>query len=139
MMGHHWFWPSLAGIPAFFIYFAASAAVLTVFGILYIRITAHHETDLIRQGNVAAAVGYGGALIGYSLPLSRSVAQAATIPDFLIWAILAFLVQIGAYWVAKRIVPDISDRISKGDMASAVLLGGLAIACGMLNAASMTL
>lgn len=139
MMGHSWLLPSLAGIPAFFIYFVASFAALAVFGVLYLRITAHHETELIRQGNAAAAVGYGGALVGYALPLARSVAQASTIPDFLIWAILAFAVQIVAYWAAKRIVPDISDRIAKGDMASAILLASLAIACGMLNAASMTL
>jgi putative membrane protein len=138
MMGH-WLYPSLAGVPAFFIYFAASAAVLTVFGIVYIRLTAHHETDLIRQGNAAAAVGYGGALIGYCMPLSRSVAQAATIPDFLIWAVLALVVQVGAYYAARQIVPDISERIAKGDMAAAILLGALAIASGILNAASMTL
>ena len=47
---------SLAGLPAFLLYFALSFALLAVFLVVYLAVTPYSELTLIRQGNAAAAM-----------------------------------------------------------------------------------
>lgn len=139
-MGQGWFLNSIGGIPAFLLYAVAGAAFLSAFVSIYVRLTRHNEVQLIREGNVAAAVGLGGNLIGFSIPLSRSIQQAASIPDLAIWAAMALIVQFLIYKLVEwLLLPDLSARIEKGELSAGVTLGAAAIAGGMINSASMTL
>ena len=139
-MGHGWLLNSIGGIPAFLLYAAAGAAFLSAFGSIYGMLTRHDEVKLIREGNIAAAVGYGGNLIGFSIPLSRSIQQAASIPDLAIWAVMALIVQFLIYKVVEwLLLPNLSERIEKGELSAGVTLGAAAIAGGLINSAAMTL
>lgn len=139
-MGQGWLVHSIGGIPAFLLYAAAGAAFLCAFVSVYTWLTRHNEVQLIRAGNVAAAVGLGGNLIGFSIPLSRSIQQASSIPDLAIWAAMALIVQFLIYKLVEwLLLPDLSARIERGDVAAGVTLGAAAIAGGMINSAAMTL
>lgn len=127
------------GIPHFLLYFVVASALLSIFVMVYVRLTAHDEFALIRDGNVGAAAALGGSMLGFVLPLSKSVAQATSIPDMLIWGLAAFIVQVCAYLVCRRLVPDLSVRIEGGNVAAGMLVGGVGISAGLLNAASMSL
>ncbi len=94
------------GLPHFILYFVVASALLAIFVTVYIRLTAHDEVALIREGNLAAALALGGSMVGFVLPLSKSVAQATSIPDMLIWGLAAFIVQILAYLVARPFAED---------------------------------
>lgn len=134
------FGASIAGIPAFLLYAICGAALLAVFGAIYVRLTRHNEVELIRQGNVAAAIGYGGNLIGFSIPLSRAIQQASSIPDLVIWALMALAVQFMIYHLTRvLLLKDLSDRIEKGELSAGITLAAASIAGGMINSASMTL
>ena len=137
-MQQGWLFASISGIPAFLIYAIAGAALLAIFGAIYVHLTRHREIGLIREGNVAAAAAYAGNLIGFSIPLSRAIQQASSIPDLVIWAalIFQFLIYLA---VQSFLLPDLSGRIERGELAAGVTLGGASIAGGMINAASMTL
>jgi len=63
---------------------------------------------------------------------------SGSLVDFLIWAAIAAAVQILAYGATRLIVPDISKRITANDVSAGTLLGGISLAFGLLNAASMT-
>lgn len=126
------------GLPHFILYFVVAAALLTIFVIVYMRLTAHDEIRLIREGNVAAAVALGGSLIGFVLPLSKAVAQAVSIPDMLVWGIAAFVVQLLAYLVCRFMVPDLSAKVAAGQMAAGVMVASVSLGAGLLNAASMS-
>jgi putative membrane protein len=128
----------LSGLPAFLGYFATAAALVLVFAALYIQITAHHEFALIRQGNLAAVPAFLGALVGFVLPLTTAMEHSVNWVDFVIWALIAAVVQIGAYYLARLLMPDVSERIVDGDVAGGTWLGGVALVCGLINAASMT-
>jgi len=54
---------SAAGLPSFFTYALAALVLVALFVTIYIHITPHREMELIRQGNVAAAVSFGGAVV----------------------------------------------------------------------------
>ena len=127
------------GAIAFIIAFAAAVAFFVAFKFIYQLVTPYHERDLIRQGNSAAAVGLGGALIGYVLPLASALSQTVSLPEFAAWALLAGVIQIVAFVVVSRFVyKALAARIEAGEMAAGIYLASISIGVGLLNAACMT-
>jgi putative membrane protein len=128
----------LGGFPAFAAYFGVALLMLGAFGAVYSQITPHHEFRLIRRGCTAAIPAFLGALIGYVLPLTAAMRASVNLTDFLIWSIIAAVVQMLAYLVARLVMPDVSKRITENDLSAGSLLGGIALAFGLINAAAMT-
>ena len=127
------------GAIAFIIAFAAAVAFFVAFKFIYQLVTPYHERDLIRQGNSAAAVGLGGTLIGYVLPLASALSQTVSLPEFAAWALLAGVIQIAAFIVVSRFVyKALAARIEAGEMAAGIYLASISIGVGLLNAACMT-
>lgn len=129
---------SMAGLPAFLLYFVVGTALIAGFAVIYQRLTAHDEIALIRAGNVSAVIAFGGNVLGFSIPLEKAIEQAATIPDLVLWAVAAMLIQLGAYGLVRWLVPDLSRRIEENHIAAASLLAVVALICGTLAGASMT-
>jgi putative membrane protein len=128
---------SLAGLPAFLVYFLVSAAVVVAYLFIDTRITPHDEFGLIRANDTAAAVALGMSLIGFALPVASAVAHSANIVDCFIWSVIALIVQIIAYFVAQIPDPELSKRIAAGELASAFWLGMVSVTAGLLSAACM--
>ena len=129
---------SIGGFPAFVIYLAAALALLAIFLFIYIRITPYREMELIRTGNLAAAISLSGAMIGFIIPLTKAIAQSGSLLDMLLWAGIALVVQLLAYAVVRMIIPGIAKDIPEGKVAQGVFLGALSLATGLLNSACMT-
>ncbi len=130
---------SLAGLPAFLTYFFLSLALLVVFLAVYLAITPYSELALIRQGNVAAAISLGGAVIGFVLPLARAVTQSVSTLDLVTWGGVALVVQVVVFLLVGKLVPKLTKAVRDGQVAAATFLASLAAAVGLLNAASMTI
>jgi len=128
----------LAGLPAFLLYFALGLLLLAAFLAIYIAVTPYKEIALIREGNAAAAISLGGAIIGYVLPLSRAIAQSVSVVDMLAWGAVALVAQVVVYFVVARAVPRFPEAIRAGRVSAATFLAALAVAVGLLNAAAMT-
>lgn len=122
----------------FLAYFGLGLALLAGYVALYIRLTPYHELRLVREGNVAASVALVGAVLGFALPVSSAVAHSVGLADMLMWSAVALGVQSLVYLVLARAMPEIVRGIPGGQVAHGVLLGGLSVAAGLLNAASMT-
>ena len=129
---------SLIGLPAFLAYFCLSAVVVIIYLLVYTRITAHNEFDLLRKNVPGAAISLGLSMIGFALPVASAVAHSNDIIDCAIWSVIAFVVQIVAYYAARLAMPDLSTRIASGEMAAAIWLGLASVTAGLLSAASMT-
>ncbi|RDI60890.1 DUF350 domain-containing protein [Microvirga subterranea] len=129
---------SLTGFAAFAAYLATAIVMVGVFGTAYAFMTPHREFRLLRQGCAAAVPAFLGALIGYVVPLTAAMRWSANLMDFVIWAVIAAVVQALAYVATRLIVPDVSTRITNNDVSAGALLGGIALAFGLINAASMT-
>jgi len=130
---------SLQGLPAFIAYFCLTAVAVVAFLLIYTRITPYSEFELIRKNGVAAAIALGLSLLGFALPLASAVAHTADLVDCAIWAVIALIVQLIAFYAARIPVPDLSGRIAAGDLAPAIWLGLASLTAGLLSAASMTL
>ena len=129
---------SMAGLPAFLLYFVVGTALIVGFAAIYWKVTAHDELALIRAGNPSAAVAFGGSLLGFSIPLEKAIEQAASIPDLVIWAVIAMAVQFAAYALVRWLVPDLSRKIEENHLPAAGFLAVVSFICGTLAAASMT-
>ena len=128
---------SLAGLPAFLVYFCTAIVVVVAYLFVYTRVTPHNEFQLIRDNDPAAAIALGLSLLGFSLPVVSAIAHAANVVDCLIWSVIALVVQIVVYFLVKIPIPNLSARIAAGETASAIWLGLASLAAGALNAASM--
>jgi putative membrane protein len=127
-----------ASVIAHFSYFGIACLAVLVFVTIYIAITPHRELALIRQGNSAAAISLGGAILGYTVPLAKAVAQSEGFSDMLIWSGLALVAQLVAYGVTRLILPQLSANVNEGKTAPAIFLAAASICIGLLNSAAMT-
>jgi putative membrane protein len=128
----------VAGVGPFFGYFILALLLETLFVAAYTAITPFREITLIRNGNVAAAISLAGSLIGFSLPLAKAVAQSSGLVDMFLWSLFGFVAQLLAYAVVRVTLPHLAVDVKEGKQASAVLLAGVSIAIGLVNAAAMT-
>ena len=137
MRGRDMILQSLAGLPAFLLYFCTAIIAVVAYLLAYTRVTPHNEFQLIRDNDPAAAIALGLSLVGFSLPVVSAIAHSANVVDCLIWSLIALAVQIAVYFLVKIPVPNVSTRIAQGELASAIWLGLASLAAGALNAACM--
>ena len=129
---------SLEPIGLFLVYFGVALAFQAVFIVLYMAVTPHHEAALIKQGNAAAAISLGGAVLGFTLPLASVITHSVSLLDMAIWSVVALLVQLAVYRLVDFLLREISRHIEEGNIAAATTLAVASLAIGMINAASMT-
>lgn len=131
---------SLAGLGHFALYFGASLILLLAFKFVYTLITPHDEWRLVKEHhNVAAALGLVGAIIGFALALASAASHSVALLDFVIWGFVALIAQSIAFAIVRFVLmPSIVQRINDNEIPAGVVLGGVSIAVGLLNAACMT-
>ncbi len=77
---------SLAGLPAFLVYFCTGLVAVVAFLFVYTRVTHHDEFQLIRDNVPSAAIALGLSLLGFVLPVVSAIAHSANVWDCLIWS-----------------------------------------------------
>ena len=125
-------------LPAFLSYMGTALVLTALYMVIYMWVTPHHETKLIRENNIAAALALVGSLVGFCMPLASAIANSISLVDCALWGLTALIVQIAIFYLVGLPIPKISERIERGDIAAGVWLGSASFAGGLLNAASMT-
>ena len=129
---------SILGILPFLYHLGAGLLLLAAFIFIYVKITPYPELDLIRSGNVAAACSLAGATLGFAIPLAQATAQSGNIMDMLLWSLIALIVQVLVYLVVRLMIPNLARDIQDNRVAAGLFLGAVALATGLLSAASMS-
>ena len=127
-----------SAITAHFTYFGIAIVATVIFVAIYVMITPHREFTLIREGNSAAAISLGGALLGYSIPLAKAVSQSEGVTDMALWSGVALVAQVVAYGITRLLVPALSSDVKEGRTAAGIFIAAMSISIGLLNAAAMT-
>lgn len=131
---------SLSGLVPFAIYVGLSLGMIAVYSAVYMLATAHDELGQIKRGNPAAAIAFAGSLIGYTMPLAVAAQRSSTLLVFLVWAIVAIVVQVAVYWFFRLLMlRDVSARIDRGEVAAGLLLAAASLSGGIVDAAAMGL
>ena len=122
-------------------FFFTAIALVIVFLYLYAIVTPYDDYKLIfEENNLAAALGFGGAIIGVSIPLYSALVHSVSYIDFAIWGAIAILIQlIFAFIVTRRSGKySFKTEISNGAIPVGTLMAFLSISIGLLNAGSMS-
>jgi putative membrane protein len=128
----------MPGFANYLLHLLSATILILAFFVIYTYVTPIDEILLIRQGNNAAALSFGGALIGFSLTIASSILHTASYYEFLAWAVGALVVQILVYVVATKLLRISKGHIETGNTAFGALLGGLSLSLGMINAACIS-
>ncbi|MBL3520336.1 DUF350 domain-containing protein [Aliarcobacter lanthieri] len=122
-------------------FFFTAVLLVIAFLYLYAIVTPYDDYNLIfEENNIAAALGFGGAIIGVSIPLYSALEHSVSYIDFAIWGIVAIIIQLVFAFIVTRIGGKLSfnEKINKGVVPVGILMAFLSISIGLLNAGSMS-
>ena len=122
----------------YLIYIVSALVMLGIFTAVYTAVTRYKEFELIREGNIAAVLSYGGALVGFSFTLCSSIAVHASFVMFLVWGVAAMVVQIVVYVVVAQAIRGMNEAIEQNNIAMGGLIGAISLSDGVVNAACLT-
>ncbi|MCP4528493.1 MAG: DUF350 domain-containing protein [Aestuariibacter sp.] len=129
---------SLAGLPHFALYFSVAIAMIVVFSFVYSRVTPYCEwTEIKKNHNTAASIAYVGAIAGFTIPLMSAMNNSVALADFVVWGIVACLVQLAVFTAIRLPLPDLVQRIKNQEVQAGIFLGGISVIIGLINASSM--
>ncbi len=118
-------------------YMLGGIAMTAAFGAVYLRITPAEEIRLIKNGNLACALSFGGALAGFCIALTSSIAHSVGFFDFILWNIAAGAIQILVYFAATRIVKGADEELVNNNVAVGAFFCAISLGIGLLNAACL--
>lgn len=128
----------LANLPEFIAWFALAAGMLVAFVAVHGLVAPWAEWALLRAGNIAATAAWAGALLGYALVLAAIISGAQSHLDLLSWGVVGLAVQLLALGCGRLILgPAMRARVEAADPATGLVLAALALAAGIINAATM--
>jgi putative membrane protein len=128
---------SLSTLPAFLAYLLTAIGLTTLYAVIYTAVTPHAEWTLLRQGNLSAALAFGGSLLGFVLPLASAIAHSASLLDCAVWGLVALVVQLLAFFAIHRLLPDLPRQIEADRPGPATAAALFFLAVGLLNAACL--
>jgi putative membrane protein len=126
------------GFPVTLLHVVVTLAILVAGAALYALLTPHREIQLIREGNTAAAVSFGGVLVGLALPLAFAMAASTSLLEIGLWGATTTAVQLALFWLTDLILHGLPQRIREGEIAAAALLVSAKLAAAAVLAAAVT-
>ena len=127
-----------SGFPLTLLHVSVALLILAAGAALYALVTPHREIQLIREGNAAAALSFGGVLVGIALPLAFALAASSSVLEIALWGATTIVVQLALFWVVDLMLRGLPQRIREGEIAAAVLLVGAKLAVAAILAAAVS-
>jgi putative membrane protein len=127
-----------SGFPLTLLHVAVALVILVGGAALYAVVTPHREIQLIREGNTAAALSFGGVLVGIALPLAFALAASTSVLEIALWGATTIVVQLALFWLVDLVLRGLPMRIKQGEVAAAALLVGAKLAVAAILAAAVS-
>ncbi|HZZ87316.1 MAG TPA: DUF350 domain-containing protein [Caulobacteraceae bacterium] len=127
-----------AGFPLTLLHVLVALIILVGGAALYAFVTPHREIKLIREGNTAAALSFGGVLVGIALPLAFALAASTSVVEIALWGATTVVVQLALFWLVDLVLRGLPQRIKQGEVAAAALLVGAKLAVAAILAAAVS-
>jgi putative membrane protein len=121
------------GFINFIGYLFTAVVLLAAFMFIYSVTTPYNEFREVQDGNVAAAVAFSGAILGFIFPLMAAIFYTHNIVEMAKWAAITGIVQMMLFQVLHR-MNGCGNCIRERKVAPAILLATMSIGVGMLNA-----
>jgi putative membrane protein len=126
-----------AGFPLVLLHAAVSLALLVVGCLIHALLSPHREIQLIREGNAAAALSFGGVMVGLAIPLATSLAAASSVIEVGLWGTVTVALLLLTFRLIELVFAGIPQRIREGEVAAAGLLVAAKLAVSLIFAAAL--
>lgn len=127
----------LSGFPLFILHFLITLSMFVIAVIIYEKITPFRELEMIKKGNISAAISLSAGVMGLAIPLAFCLAGSVNHWDIIIWGMVALIVQVIAFYAAHFIIDDLKGRVERDERGPAILLFSGKISVAMINAAAI--
>ena len=127
-----------SGFPLTLLHVAVALVILIGGAAVYALVTPHREIQLIREGNAAAALSFGGVLVGIALPLAFALAASTSVIEIVLWGVTTIVVQLALFWLVDLVLRGLPQRIRQGEIAAAALLVAAKLAVAAILAAAVS-
>ena len=124
------------GCPRFCLFLRRRRSPASLYLFIYTRITAHDEFELDRARICRAPRSRSASACSASRcrwPARSRIRRTSSTARS--GRVIALIVQIVVYYIARIPVPDLSQRIEHGEIAPAIWLGLASLTRGLINAA----
>jgi putative membrane protein len=111
--------------------------LLMIGSTIYSILTPYKEIQQIREGNSAAAVSYGGVIVGLAIPLAASIAASTSYREILLWGGATVILQLFVFRLVDFLLAGLPNRINEGEVSASVLLVAAKLAAALILAASL--
>ena len=132
------FFSSLFSFSGFLL---TSLFIVGLFLFLYAKVTPYDDYEMIfTHNNSAAALGFGGAIVGLCIPLHSALVHSVSYIDFVMWAIVAMGIHLLFALMMTRLGGKfcVQKHVENGTTSVGIFMAMISIAIGLLNAGSMS-
>ena len=126
-----------SGFPVTLLHAGVTLLILVLAAAVYALLTPYKEVQAIREGNSAAAISYGGVLVGLVIPLAVCLSASPTVLEIAVWGAATTAVQLLLFRVTDMLLAGLPSRIQEGEVAAAALLTGARLATALILAAAV--
>lgn len=127
----------VAGFPLTLMNAGITLVILFLASALYALITPYKEISQIREGNGAAAVSFGGVIVGLAIPLAMSLNASNSLREILMWGVATALVSLLTFRITDFVLMGLQGRVQEGEVSAAVLLTAAKLAGSFILAAAL--
>lgn len=128
----------LIGLPVLLVHLALTTGLLLAGLGFYLRFAHCRELELLREGNLAAAIVFGGQMLALGIPLSAMLANSVNVPDIVLWGLITVILQFVAIFCLRRLLPGLPDSVLQGKVAPAVVYACGQLTTGLITAAALS-
>ena len=127
-----------AGFLVLLLHFLVTVTMLAVGVVMYLWMTPYPELQLIRNGNIAAAISVGAAILSLAIPLAFSMSVSVSVVDIIAWGLVTLAILLIVYRGIDFLMKDLPKRIEDGEMGPALLLASVKLGVAAITAAAVS-
>ena len=128
----------VTGLPVLLLHYLVTLTMLAIGVTIYIWMTPYKELELIRGGNVAAAISLGAAIISLTMPLAFSMAVSVGVWDIVVGGLVTLVIVLVVYRLIDFLMKDLPHRIETGELGPAILLAAVKLGVSIITAAAVS-
>jgi putative membrane protein len=123
---------------AYLLHLVTGLVLVSAFTVIYLWVTPFDEIRLIRKGCIAPALSFGGTLIGFSWTVASGILHVPDYTGFLVWAAAATTIQVVAFLILTKLLPEIKTALESNNIAMGALIGVVGLSVGLINGACLS-
>ena len=125
------------GFPEALIHAGCSFALLVAACALYVGLSPYKEIQQIREGNAAAAISFGGVIVGLAAPLAVSMNASTSALEVVVWGVAVVFLQLLTFRIIDVLLSGLPQRAQDGDVAAASLLVAAKLSAALILSAAV--